>query len=50
MVNNLDIVPKMRMDDNGQSVGVTPTSFVVEFELVPQQEINGPIDEYVCFE
>jgi hypothetical protein len=35
------------MDDSGQPVGVTTTSFVVEFELVPEQETNGPVDEYV---
>ena len=47
---NPSIVPRMRMDDNEQPVGVTTTSFVVEFELLPEQEMNGPIDEYVCFE
>ena len=41
------IVPKMMMDENGDPFGVTPTSFVIQFELLPAQELNGEIDEYV---
>ena len=44
---NPDIMPVMQTDDRGQPVGVTPTSFVVEFELLPEQEVNGLVDEYV---
>ena len=42
-----EIMPMMQTDDNGDPVDVTSTSFVVEFELVPEQEANGLIDEYV---
>ena len=40
-------MPVKKMDDNGEPVGVTSTSFVVEFQLLPEQELNGLVDEYV---
>ena len=43
-----EIVPVMQTDENGDPIGVTSTSFVVQFELLPEQELNGEIDEYVC--
>ena len=42
-----EIIPMMQTDENGAPVGVTSRSFVVQFELLPEQEVNGEIDEYV---
>ena len=35
----------MQTDDNGDPVGVTSSSFVVQFTIVPEQELNGLVDK-----
>lgn len=40
-----DIVPMPKMDTNGGQEGVTSTSFVVAFDIVPALEVNGPVDK-----
>ena len=40
-------MPVKQIDENGEPVGVTSSSFVVEFELLPEQEENGLVDKYV---
>ena len=41
---NPQIMPVVQMDDSGNPVGVTSNSFVVQFAIVPEQELNGRID------
>ena len=44
---NPEIVPMMQTDENGDPIGVTTNSFVVQFVITDAQEVNGDVDEYV---
>ena len=38
-----DIIPTLEMDDTGAIV--TTMSFTVEFDIIEEQLVNGPIDK-----
>ncbi len=38
-------MPTLVVDANGDPRGVTSTSVVVEFEITPEQEVNGEVDK-----
>ena len=42
-----EIEPVIPIDENGNPTGVTSNSFVVQFNIVPEQEVNGPVDKLV---
>lgn len=43
--NNPEIRPVAQTDDNREPSGVTSTSFAIEFQIVPEQEVNGMVDK-----
>lgn len=42
--DTIEIVPIVPVDDTGKPEGLTHNSFSVVFTLLPEQQVNGPVD------